>query len=68
MGTLPELKAILDQVEAELSAMILSGEIGQVTVHKGPDQMFVKANSERKYEPVRLDRPHMNVIRRPVTR
>jgi hypothetical protein len=61
----PELKAILDQVEAELVAMVLAGETGSVSVHIGIDQMIVKANPERKHEPVRLSRAHMNVIRRP---
>lgn len=65
MPQTPELKAILDQVEAELTAMILAGETGSVSVHVGADQMIVKANPERKHEPVRLSRPHMNVIRRP---
>lgn len=61
----PELKAILEQVEAELTAMRLAGEVGSVTVHVGTDQMVVKANAERKYDPVPVDRSRMNVIRRP---
>jgi len=65
MQTSPELRAILDQVETELAAMLLSGETGTVTVHLGGDQLVVKRNAERKYEPVRLSKPHMNVIRRP---
>lgn len=60
-----ELKAILEQVTIELTAMLLAGETGAVTIHVGVDQLVVKANPERKHEPVRLDRSRMNVIRQP---
>lgn len=60
----PEVQKILDQVQSELAAMILAGETGTVTVHCGVDQMTVKANPERRHEPIRLERARMNVIRR----
>lgn len=65
MSNSPELKAVLEQVEAELSAMLLAGETGTLTVHVGTDQMVVKANPERRHEPVRLSRARMSIIRRP---
>jgi hypothetical protein len=65
MAATPEVTAILQQVETELTAMLLAGETGTVTVHCGVDQLVVKANPERKHEPVRLERSRMNVIRRP---
>lgn len=65
MPTPTALKEILDLVEAELTAMILAGETGAVTIHCGENQMVVKATPERKHEPVRFERTRMNVIRTP---
>lgn len=49
---LSELKAVLEQVEAELSAMLLAGEVGTVTVHCGRGDLSVEAICKRKHEPV----------------
>lgn len=59
------VEAILQQVEAELSAMIAAGDTGTVTVHYGSEQLVVKVNRERRLEPVRIEKAHLNIIRRP---
>lgn len=51
---LPELKAILEQVETELTAMLLAKEVGSVTIHCGRNDLAVEVTSKRKYEPVLL--------------
>lgn len=50
----PELKAILDTVEAELTAMLLAKEVGTVVIHCGRGDLSVEVTSKRKYEPVLL--------------
>jgi hypothetical protein len=59
------VEEILQQVEAELCAMIVSGDQGQITIHFGSDQLVVKVNRERRLEPVRIEKAHLNIIRRP---
>lgn len=54
--TQPELKAILEQVEAELTAMMLVGDVGSVTVHCGKYDLAVEVVSKRKHEPVLIVR------------
>lgn len=44
----------LEQVRAELMRMYADGDIGEVTIHVGRDQLRVKATPERINEPVRL--------------
>lgn len=62
--TLPELKAILEQVEAELAAMLLSGADGTLTVHVGRGDMAVEVMTKHRREPVRIERnKRLNVIR-----
>lgn len=48
----PELQAILIQVEAELSVMLLAGEVGTLTVHVGRGDLCVEVISKRKRDPV----------------
>lgn len=61
----PELKAILEQVEAELSAMLLAGEIGSVTVHCGRGDLYVEAVSKRKHDAVLIQQERrLAVIRK----
>lgn len=59
------VEEILQQVEAELCAIILSGDTGTVTVHYGSEQLVVKVNRERRLDPVRIEKAHLNIIRRP---
>lgn len=62
MAATPELKAILDTVEAELTAMLLAKEVGNIIVHCGHSDILVEVN--RKHPPVRLARKAEPVLRR----
>ncbi len=53
-ATPPELKAILEQVEAELMTVMLSGETATITIHCGRGDLAVEVVSRRKHDPVRL--------------
>lgn len=59
------VEEILQQVEAELSSMIAANDTGTVCVHYGSDQLVVKVNRERRLPPVRIEKAHLNIIRRP---
>lgn len=59
------VEEILQQVEAELCAMIAAGVTGSVTVHYGSDQLVVKVNHERRLAPVRIEKAHWTIIKRP---
>lgn len=64
-ATPPELTAILAQVEAELTTMLLSGETGSVTVHCGRGDLYVEAVSKRKHEAVLIQQERrLAVIRK----
>lgn len=47
-----ELQAVLEQVEAELSAMILAGSVGTLTIHCGRTDLIVEVMTKRKHDPV----------------
>lgn len=52
MARTPEIQKILDQVEADLTAIRLADEVGTVTVHCGRSDMYVETTSKRKHDPV----------------
>ena len=63
-ATPPEIRQILAQVEAELSAMLMVGDVGSVTIHCGPGDLLVEVTAKRKHKPVRLERTkHLAVIK-----
>ncbi len=54
MATPPELTKILQQVQAELSALVEGGKTGTVTVHCGKDDLYVEAVTKRRYDTVSI--------------
>jgi hypothetical protein len=60
----PELAAIIDQVAAEIAAMMAVGENGTVTIYIGPNQLQVETVAKRKQEPVRIEQRDVTIIRR----
>lgn len=62
MTTPPEVKRVLEQVEAELMAIIVAGEVGTVTVHCGAGDLSVEVTAKRKNKPVRLERTKLLAI------
>lgn len=54
-ATPPELSNILEQVQAELTAMLSAGEIGTVTIHCGRNDLSVEVMAKRRHAPVRLE-------------
>lgn len=64
MAQTKEVTAILQQVEAELTAMVMAGETGRVTIHCSDSQLVVEVEYKRKHEPVRLIRGRSTVIGR----
>ena len=65
MPQTPELKAILEQVEAELTAILLAGEVGTVTIHCGRGDLYVETVSKRRHDPVLIQQERrLAVIRK----
>lgn len=62
MGTQMEMKRVLEQVEAELTAMVIAGAVGTVTVHCGAGDLLVEVTTKRKHKPVRLGRDRLLAI------
>lgn len=59
MPTPPEVKQVLEQIEAELVAMVAAGEVGNITVHCGTGDLLVEVTAKRKHKPVRLERARL---------
>jgi hypothetical protein len=52
----PELAAIIDQVAAEIAAMMAVGENGTVTIHVGRADLHVEVERKRRHPTVKIER------------
>ena len=49
----PDVQKILDQIAEAVTAIVLAGDSGTLTLHIGPTQAFVEVF--RKADPIKLD-------------
>lgn len=65
MAATPEVVAILQQVEVELTAIVLAGETGTVTIHCGRGDLAVEVTRRHKRDPVHIQRDRRLVMQKP---